>query len=186
MNKKQIMIMALISLISMSAIGQWCQSNVAQCNPQQMFAQYQAWFYNADMQLRQQIAGMPPVMQLQRVVAATEGELSQWGGFLQQYYPVLYAHRCSQLQQARQLLAQMMNGGGMPMPGSVPFPGVSRGVSSSSRCIACRGSGMCRQCTGTGYYTGACYGNSSRRPCSACGTTGRCSICNRYEIRRLD
>lgn len=51
-------------------------------------------------------------MQLQLSINVIEGELSQWGGFLQQYYPMMYASRCNELQQRRQLLVQMTSGAG--------------------------------------------------------------------------
>ncbi len=184
--KNVVQIVALVSLMSMPTFGQWIQPNVAQYNPQQTFAAYQTWFNNADMQIRQQTAMMPPGMQLQCSIRAIEGELSQWGGFLQQYYPMVYASRYAQLQQRRQLLAQMMNGGGMPSPIAMPFPGVSSGGGYASRCVACKGTGACRLCVG-GVYAGAKYtSEGGNRICGACGGTGRCQSCNRYEIRRLD
>ena len=148
---------------------------------EQVFAQYQAWLQNADMQLKGQMIGLPPVMQLQLTIRGREGELSQWGGFLQQYYPMVYANRCAELQQCRQLLVMMMNGGmSMPMPAISPggrFGGGSGGR-VANRCIACRGGGTCRQCTGTGIVH-ASYGGSGSWTCTACKGSGRCTICNR-------
>ena len=184
--KKVVQVAALVLLMSVPTFGQWIQPNAAQCNPQQMFASYQTWFNNADLQLRQQTAGMSPAMKLQYTIRAREGELSQWGSFLQQYYPMLYVNRLAQLQQHRQLLAQMMNGGGMPSPVAMPFPGVSSGGGYASRCVACKGTGVCRLCSGTGIYQGAKYTSGPSTPCSACNQTGRCSICTRCEIRTLD
>ena len=122
--KKVVQIVALVSLVSMPTFGQRIQPNVARYNPQQMFAAYQTWFNNANMQIRQQIAMMPPAMQLQCSIRAIEGELSQWGGFLQQYYPMVYANRSAQLQQCRQWLAQIMNGGYAPVRQPTVIPSV--------------------------------------------------------------
>ena len=184
--KKTVQIVAVVSLMSMPTFGQWIQPNVAQYNPQQMFAVYQTWFNNADMLLRQQTAMMPPAMQLQCSIRAIEGELSQWGGFLQQYYPMVYANRCAQLQQRRQLLVQMANGGRVPTPVPMSYPRGSSGGGYTRKCLACKGSGACRLCYGTGIYQGPEYTSGPLRPCSACRQTGKCSICNRYEIKRLD
>ena len=161
------------------------QPNAPLVDQQQQFAQYQMWFQNADMQLRQQTAGMSPVMQLQASVNAIRGELAQWGSFLQRYYPAVYATRCAELQQRTQKLMMLKNGGGMPVQSARPFPRVSSGGGYARRCIACRGSGMCKQCTGTGTVH-ASYGGSGSWTCTSCKGSGKCSICNRYEIRRLD
>ena len=162
------------------------QAKTPNAAPEQTFAQYQSWLQNADMQLRQQTAMMPPAMQLQCAIRAIEGELLQWGGFLQQYYPRVYADRCAGLQLRRQELARLMNGGGMPSPVAVPFSGVSSGSRYARRCFACKGTGICKLCSGTTVYNGPIYTGSQSSACTACNQTGRCPFCNRYEIRRLD
>ena len=163
--------------------------DVVPCNPQQTFERYILWLQNVDMQLRQQTAGMSPVMQLQLSIKAIERELSQWGGFLQQYYPLVYVNRYGELQQRRQLQMQMVNGGGLPMPSPVSFYDVSSGSGSAYRCAACNGTGNCRLCKGSGMYITPCYtglDKSDHSTCPQCRGSGRCQSCNRYEIRRLD
>ncbi len=177
--------MAVMASMAMSAFAQWGQPNVPQVDPQRQFAQYQMWFQNTDMQLRQQTAMMPPIMQLQASVNAIRGELAQWGSFLQCHYPAVYATRCAELQRRTQVLVMMMSGGGVPVQSARSSPRVSFGGGYANRCIACRGSGMCKQCTGTGTVY-ASYGGSGSWTCTSCNGSGKCSICNRYEIRRLD
>jgi len=169
-------------------IGKACESHeqvfqakVPNVVPEQVFAQYQSWLQNADMQLRQRTAMMPPAMQLQCSIRAIEGELSQWGGFLQEFYPMVYASRCVELQQRRKMLAQMMNGWmSMPLPAISPGGGFAGGSGGRprNRCIACRGSGMCRQCKGTGVVY-ASYGGSGSWTCTSCKGSGRCTICGK-------
>ena len=116
---KNIHIGVLAFMMSTSAFGQWAQSYYSQNDPQQVFAAYEAWFQNANYQLTARTSGLPPIMQLQCAINVIEGELSQWGGFLQQYYPLVYAGRCAALQQRRQLFAMMSNQ--ISMPSSVSF-----------------------------------------------------------------
>ncbi len=173
-------IAALVSFMSMPTLGQWFQPDASPSHPQQLFAQYQSWLQNADMQLQLQTANLPPVMQLQMSIYVIQGELLQWGAFLQQYYPAAYASRCAVLQQRRQVLMLMMGGGGGQSPMPMPLPDVHSGGRSAKRCNCFNG--MCRHCYGTGYTQG--FGQ--RTLCGACNGTRRCSLCNEVEIRRLD
>ena len=109
----------LAFMMSTSAFGQWAQSYYSQNDPQQVFAAYESWLQNANYQLTARTSGLPPIMQLQCAINVIEGELSQWGGFLQQYYPLVYAGRCAALQQRRQLFVMMTNQISMPL--SVPL-----------------------------------------------------------------
>ena len=171
----------LAFMMSTSAFGQWAQSYYSQNDPQQVFAAYESWLQNANYQFTARTSGLPPIMQLQCAINVIEGELSQWGGFLQQYYPLVYAGRCNVLQQYRRLYAQMA---------TAASAGISSGNATiiDQRCIACKGMGWCCRCKGSGLsqapkYTGV-SGNTDDT-CRMCNGTGRCHRCNRYEIRKL-
>lgn len=83
----------LVQNMSTAMFGERNQACVQYPTTDQVLAQYQAWFQNAGIQLRGQIAGQPLIVQIQIIIRACECELAQWGSFLQQHYPMLYATR---------------------------------------------------------------------------------------------
>lgn len=135
MSKKLMMVMALAVFMSASVLGQWSQPNAAQCDPQQMFAQYQAWFQNADMQLQQRRQLLVQLMYSGGMPMPSPVPfpgISSGGGS---------AYRCAACNGTGN--CRLCKGSGMYIISC--YSGIDK--SDHSTCPQCRGSGRCQSCS---------------------------------------